>query len=75
MTLKKLSTALEQKGLARIEAVGKVFDPTLHEILMKVPTKEHDENVVVEEVRTGYMLRDKVIRPSIVKVATRSGVE
>lgn len=75
MTLKKLSTALEQKGLARIEAVGKVFNPTLHEILMKVPTKEHDENVVIEEVRTGYMLSDKVIRPSIVKVATRSGVE
>ncbi|UCE29413.1 MAG: nucleotide exchange factor GrpE [Candidatus Bathyarchaeota archaeon] len=75
MTLKKLSTALEQKGLARIEAVGKVFNPTLHEILMKVPTEEHDENVIIEEVRTGYMLRDKVIRPSIVKVASRSGVE
>ncbi|MFQ6064850.1 MAG: nucleotide exchange factor GrpE [Candidatus Bathyarchaeia archaeon] len=75
MTLKKMHAALEQEGLAKIDAVGKSFDPKLHEVLMKVPTNEHDENVVIEEVRTGYMLRDKVIRPSIVKIATRSGVE
>lgn len=74
MTLKKMHTALEQEGLTRIKAVGKSFDPKLHEVVTKVPTKEHDENMVIEEVRTGYILRDKVIRPSVVKVATRLGV-
>lgn len=73
MTLKKMYATMGQEGLARIEAVGKSFDPKLHEVAMKVPTKEHDENVVIEEVRRGYMLRDKVIRPSMVKITTRLG--
>lgn len=75
MTLKKMYVALGQEGLAKIEAVGKSFDPKLHEVVMKVPAKEHEENMVVEEVRAGYTLRDKVIRPSMVKIATRLGVE
>jgi molecular chaperone GrpE len=75
MILKKMRTILGQEGLAKIEAVGKSYDPKLHEVLMKVPTKDHDENVVIEEVRTGYILNDKVIRPSIVKITTRLGVE
>jgi molecular chaperone GrpE len=70
MTLRKLSTTLEQEGLIRIESVGEPFNPTFHEIMTKISTKERDENVVVEEVRAGYMLGGKVIRPSIVKVAT-----
>lgn len=71
MTLRKMNATLVQEGLARIKAVGETFDPTLHEIIAKVPTRDHDENVVVEEVRTGYMFRDKVIRPTIVKVASQ----
>ena len=70
MTLRKLSSTLEQEGLIRIESVGEPFNPTFHEIMTKISTKERDENVVVEEVRAGYMLGGKVIRPSIVKVAT-----
>ena len=73
MTLKKMYTALGQEGLAKIAAVGKTFNPECHEVVMKVQTKEHDENVIVEEVRKGYMLKDKVIRPSMVKIATRLG--
>lgn len=75
MTLKKIYGTLGREGLAKIEAVGKPFDPRLHEVVMRVPTKEYDENIVIEEVRTGYILRGKVIRPSIVKITTRSGVE
>ena len=73
MTVKKMHFTLGQEGLAKIEAYGKSFDPKLHEVVMKVPTKEHDENVIIEEVRKGYMLKDKVIRPSMVKIATRLG--
>ena len=75
MTLKKMYATLRQEGLEKIEAVGNSFDPKLHDVVMKVPTKEHDENVVIGEIRKGYMLRGKVLRPSMVKIATRLGVE
>lgn len=74
MTLKKVYTTLGREGLTKIDALGKSFDPKLHEVVMKVPTKEHDECEVIEEVRTGYLFRDKVIRPSMVKIATSIGV-
>jgi len=74
MTLKKVYTTLGREGLTKIDALGKSFDPKLHEVVMKVPTKEHDEGEVIEEVRTGYLFRDKVIRPSMVKIATSVGV-
>ena len=74
MILNKIYTMLGQEGLVKIEAVGKSFDPKLHEVVMKVSTKEYEENVVIEEVRTGYMFKHKVIRPSIVKIATEVGV-
>jgi molecular chaperone GrpE len=75
MTLKKMFAALGQEGLTKIEAVGKCFDPKLHEVALKVPTKEDNEDIVVEEIRKGYTLRGRVIRPSIVKIAARLGVE
>jgi molecular chaperone GrpE len=73
MILNKLYVTLEHEGLTKIEPVGKPFDPKMHEIALKVPTKEHEEGVVLEEVRNGFMLRNKVIRPSIVKIATGVG--
>ncbi len=73
MTLKKMQAALTQEGLVRIEALGEAFNPDLHEVAEKVPTDKYDENTIVEEVRTGYMLGDKVIRPSVVKIATKGG--
>lgn len=73
MILKKMYAALEQEGFTEIVAVGETFNPELHEVVMKVPTEEHNENVIIEEVRKGYMLNDKVIRPSMVKIATRLG--
>lgn len=73
MTLKKMYAALGQEGFTKIVTVGKTFNPELHEVVMKVPTEKYDENVIIEEVRKGYMLKDKVIRPSMVKIATRLG--
>jgi molecular chaperone GrpE len=73
MVQKKLSATLEQEGLIRIEAVGKSFDPNLHELLAKTPSKDHEEGTVVEEARKGYIFKGKVIRPSVVKIACREG--
>lgn len=74
MTLKKIYSIFSQEGLVKIDAVGKTFDPELHEVMMKVSTKDCDEGVVIEEIRKGFMLRNKVIRPSMVKVATQENV-
>ncbi len=74
MTLKKMYVTLAHEGLAKIDTVGKSFDPKMHEVVMKMPTNEHNEGVIVEEVRKGFMLKGKVIRMSMVKIATKTGV-
>ena len=67
MVHKKLVSALESVGLSRIDAVGKPFDPSLHEAVEKVEGPS-GEDIVVEEIRPGFMFRGQVIRPSMVKV-------
>jgi molecular chaperone GrpE len=69
MTLKKLRKVLEQEGVSAIECEGKVFDPSMHNAVATVERDDVEACVVVEEVRKGYIMKDKVIRPSIVKVA------
>lgn len=69
MVLKKLCATLGHEGLTQIEAKGKTFDPSRHEAIVKVPTTEYAEGTVIEEVRKGFMFKDKVIRPSLVKIA------
>jgi molecular chaperone GrpE len=72
MTLKKLKKVLEQEGAKPIpNPEGKCFDPSLHNAIAAVEQEEVAENTVIEQVRTGYVLRGKVIRPSIVRVAIK----
>jgi len=68
MVLKKLTSLFASEGLVPIEAVGKEFDPNLHEAIEPVEPGNKDEGRIVEEVRKGFMLRGKVIRSSLVKV-------
>jgi molecular chaperone GrpE len=73
MTLKKLRKVLEQEGVSPIECeAGKVFNPACHHAVSAAERDDVEECVVVEEVRKGYKMKDKVIRPSIVKVAVKS---
>ena len=69
MVLKKMYEVLGKEGLSKIDAVGKPFDPSRHEAVEKVPTEEFKEGTVVEEIRKGFIFKDRVIRPSLVKVA------
>lgn len=69
MILQQLGDLLEKQGLKRIEAVGDKFDPNKHEALMQVESDEHPSDVVVDEIQRGYMLNDKVLRPSRVMVS------
>lgn len=75
MIYKNMYDVMGRKGLARIHAVGETFDPNIHEAVMQVTSQEHPENVVVEELQKGYMLHDRVIRPSMVVVSKGKGEE
>ncbi len=61
---------LPKLGLEVIDAQGKEFDPNFHEAVMQTPTNEHPENHVIMELQKGYKLGDKVLRPSLVNVAS-----
>jgi molecular chaperone GrpE len=58
---------LENHGLKKMEALGKKFDPYLHEAVMKEESDK--ENIIIEEFQKGYILKSKVIRPSKVKIS------
>lgn len=61
---------LSKVGLEVINTQGQEFDPNFHEAVMQTPTNEHPENHVIMELQKGYKLGDKVLRPSLVNVAT-----
>jgi molecular chaperone GrpE len=69
LSVRKLEEALRAHGLEPIEAMGKPFDPAVHEAIGHEESSEHPEDTVVEELRRGYRLRDRVVRPALVKVA------
>ena len=69
MVLKQLEDLLAAEGVHPIDAVGQEFDPNLHQAVMAEPSDEHAEGTVTGEMQRGYMLRDRVLRPSMVKVA------
>jgi molecular chaperone GrpE len=66
---RKLLTVLESEGVSPIEAVGELFDPNLHEAVVHDETTEYPDNHVIGEVQRGYRLRDRVLRPALVRVA------
>ncbi|MDG5470865.1 nucleotide exchange factor GrpE [Jeotgalibacillus sp. ET6] len=68
MVHSSLLQALKEEGLEVIEAVGQPFDPNLHQAVMQVSEEGVESNTVVEEFQKGYRLKDRVIRPSMVKV-------
>ena len=68
MIYKQLMTELEGLGVKPIEAVGKEFDPNLHNAVMQVESEEYEEGVIAQELLKGYMYRDTVVRYSMVAV-------
>ncbi|MBI3405014.1 MAG: nucleotide exchange factor GrpE [Acidobacteria bacterium] len=66
---RQLWEALGKFGLERIAAKGLPFDPHLHQAVERVETPELPDHTVLEEMQTGYKLRDRVLRPTFVKVA------
>jgi molecular chaperone GrpE len=69
---KQLNAVLERLGVEPVPAVGQPFDPHVHEAIATEQTEEFAPDTVVQEVRRGYRLGDRLIRPALVKVATRT---
>jgi molecular chaperone GrpE len=66
---RKLRGVVESEGVTAIPAVGEPFDPNLHEAVAHEETADHPDNHVIGEVQRGYRLHDRVLRPSLVRVA------
>ena len=67
---KQVVEVLSKLGLVPIEAQGKEFDPNFHDAVMQTPTGEYPEHTIIAELQKGYLFGDKVLRPSLVNVAT-----
>lgn len=72
LILKQMEDALRGLNVAPVESVGAQFDPRIHEALGSIETKEFPDHQVLEEIRRGYKIRDKLLRPALVKIATNA---
>ena len=70
--LKNMDTFLVEFGVKPIEAVGEIFDPKLHEAISVKEDLTLDDNTITTEFRKGYILKDRVIRPSLVEISKRN---
>ncbi len=70
-TLRELQRTLEKYGVVPIEAAGREFDPSCHHAMSQAEREDVEDNTVIEEFRKGYMLKEKVLRPSLVVVSKK----
>ena len=70
---KQLVDVLKQLGVAPMRVVGQVFDPTLHEAVLREPSDEQPEDIIIEELQRGYHLNGRVLRHALVKVSMGPG--
>ncbi len=72
---KQLVEVLKQQGVAPMRVVGQQFDPNLHEAVLREPSEEFKEDLIVEELQRGYHLEGKVLRHALVKVSMGPGTQ
>ena len=73
LILKQMEDALKGLSVQAVETVGVQFDPRVHEALGSIETKEFPDHQVLEEIRRGYKIREKLLRPALVRIATNPG--
>ena len=74
LILKQMEEALKGLQVQPVEAVGTQFDPRVHEALGSIETAEYPDHQVLEEIRRGYKIREKMLRPALVKIAVNKTV-
>ncbi len=74
LILKQMEDALKGLQVTAVESVGAIFDPRIHEALGSIETVEFPDHQVVEEIRRGYKIREKLLRPAMVKIAVNKAM-
>jgi molecular chaperone GrpE len=69
LTLKQFQSVLERNNVTKIKTVGEKFNPRMHEVMFQEETDKFPDETVMEELQSGYLQRDRVLRPALVKVA------
>lgn len=72
LILKQMEEALRGMNVQPVESVGAQFDPRIHEALGSIDTKEFPDHQVMEEIRRGYRIREKLLRPALVRIAANA---
>jgi molecular chaperone GrpE len=70
LILKQMDDALKGLNVQAVETIGAQFDPRIHEALGSIETKEFPDHQVLEEIRKGYKIREKLLRPALVRIAS-----
>lgn len=70
LILKQMEDALKNLNVQPVESIGAQFDPRIHEALGNIETTEFPDHQVLEEIRRGYRIRDKLLRPALVRIAS-----
>lgn len=69
MTARELDAVFQRQGIARIESIGLPLDPHRHQAMMEVPTNDQEAGTIVQELQSGYVMKDRLLRPALVGVA------
>ncbi|WCN38727.1 nucleotide exchange factor GrpE [Aneurinibacillus uraniidurans] len=70
MVFRQLQQVLEQESVTTVPGVGSPFDPNMHQAVMQEESSEYESGIIIEEFQKGYKLKDRIIRPSMVKVSS-----
>lgn len=70
-TQRELEKVFKQHGIERIAAVGLPLDPNQHQAMMEVPSADHEPGTIVQEMQSGWMIKDRLLRPSMVGVSKK----
>jgi molecular chaperone GrpE len=68
-TLRELDAVFARQGIVRVEAIGQPLDPHKHQAMIEIATDSAEPGTIVEEMQSGYMLKDRLLRPALVAVA------
>ncbi|HJT24058.1 MAG TPA: nucleotide exchange factor GrpE [bacterium] len=69
LTLKQFQSVLEKHGVTKVKTVGEKFDPRFHEVMFQEETDKFPDDTVMEELQSGYLLHERILRPALVKTA------
>ena len=71
-TGRELDSVFARHGISKIVAMGETLDPNRHQAMMEVPSADAEPGTIVQEIQTGYMIKDRLLRPALVGVAKKA---